>query len=137
MKTQFVSQKGFSLVEVMVVVAIIGILATLAVPRFQVFQARAKQQEARTNLSHIHTMQTIFHGEQDTYGTLADIGFSSGVEAGRAATYVYTMPAANATGFTAQASASTGAIASCAGVDTWQMNQDRDLTNTVAGLGGC
>ena len=45
------SNKGFSLVELMVVVAIIGILAALAVPRFTVFQVKARQSEAKTNLN--------------------------------------------------------------------------------------
>ena len=37
------NDKGFSLVELMIVVAIIGVLSALAVPKFQSFQAKAKQ----------------------------------------------------------------------------------------------
>jgi type IV pilus assembly protein PilA len=61
------SRSGFSLVELMVVVAIIGILATVAVPNFQRFQARAKQSSAKTELSGIYTAQKAFFVEYNTY----------------------------------------------------------------------
>jgi len=70
------SKAGFSLVELMIVVAIIGILSSLAVPRFQGFQAKAKATEGRTSLSHIFTLQNAYHGDNDAYGRLQDIGFS-------------------------------------------------------------
>ena len=60
-------QSGFSLVELMVVVAIIGVLASLAVPRFKTFQAKARQAEAKTNLAHLYTLQQSFHADYDTY----------------------------------------------------------------------
>ena len=58
---------GFSLLELMVVVAILGILATVAVPRFNIFRARARQSEAKTNLGVIFTLQESFAIEQETY----------------------------------------------------------------------
>lgn len=61
------NQAGFSLVELMVVVAIIGILATIAVPNFQRFQARAKQASAKTELSGIFTAQKAFFVEYQSY----------------------------------------------------------------------
>lgn len=67
---------GFSLVELMVVVAIIGILATIAVPNFQRFQAKAKQSNAKVELSAIYTTQKAFYTEYQTYhGNLYGIGF--------------------------------------------------------------
>ncbi len=67
-------QKGFSLVELMVVVAIIGILSALAVPRFRTFQAKAKQAEAKNNLKHIYTLQMSYYGEHEVYAEFDTVG---------------------------------------------------------------
>ncbi|WP_414645174.1 type IV pilin protein, partial [Candidatus Deferrimicrobium sp.] len=48
-------KKGFTLIELMIVVAIIGILAAIAIPNFLRFQAKSKQSEAKTNLGGIFT----------------------------------------------------------------------------------
>jgi prepilin-type N-terminal cleavage/methylation domain-containing protein len=70
-------QAGFSLVELMIVVGIIGLLATLAVPRFQQFQAKARMAEAKNMLNHIYTLQESYHLDTNvyiafpTYGRLA------------------------------------------------------------------
>ena len=60
-------REGFSLVELMIVVAIIGILAALAIPRFQQFQSKSRQAEARSNLAHIYTLQVSYNGDNDTF----------------------------------------------------------------------
>ena len=57
------NQRGFSLIELMVVVAIIGILAMVAVPNYQRFQRRAMQTEATTTLATIYTSQKAFAGQ--------------------------------------------------------------------------
>jgi len=72
---QFKSQAGFSLIELMIVVAIIGILASIAVPNFQKFQRRAKQSEGKGMLATIYTAEKSFQGEWNTYvACLADVG---------------------------------------------------------------
>ncbi len=53
-------QKGFSLVELMVVVAIILILSAIGIPQYRQFIATAKQVEAKTNLSTIHTLNSAY-----------------------------------------------------------------------------
>ena len=71
------SQKGFSLIELMVVVAIMAILVTIAVPNFQRFQMKAKQQEAKSNLTALYTAQKAFHAEwSQYYGDFRDIGYN-------------------------------------------------------------
>jgi len=62
------NKKGFTLIELMIVVAIIGILAAIAIPDFLKFMAKAKQSEAKTNLGAIFTVQVAYFGEHNTYG---------------------------------------------------------------------
>lgn len=71
------NQKGFSLVELMVVVAIIGILAAIAVPQMTKFQAKARQSEAKTQLTALFTAEKAFHSEYGAYhSSFNAIGFS-------------------------------------------------------------
>ena len=69
-------QRGFTLIELMIVVAIIGILAAIAIPNFIKFQARSKQGEAKSNLKSLFTAQRSYFQEKDRYlNTIGDIGF--------------------------------------------------------------
>src|SRR5512134_2115003 len=68
-------KKGFTLIELMIVVAIIGILAAIAIPNFLKFQAKSKQSEAKTNLKAAFTAQTSYFGENNTYGSFAQINY--------------------------------------------------------------
>jgi len=63
------SKKGFTLIELMIVVAIIGILAAIAIPNFLRYQAKSKQTEAKTNLGAIGTNAEAYRSEHDTYVT--------------------------------------------------------------------
>ena len=65
--TQLRKQKGFTLVELMVVVAIIGILAAIAIPNYQRYQSRSRQSEAKVALSSIYTSEQGFTAEWGTY----------------------------------------------------------------------
>lgn len=72
------NEAGFSLVELMIVVGIIGLLATLAIPRFQQFQAKAKMAEAKTSLSHIYTLQEAYHLDNNSYVNFGAVGYTGG-----------------------------------------------------------
>jgi type IV pilus assembly protein PilA len=58
---------GFTLIELMIVVAIIGILAAIAIPNFVRFQLRSKSSEGKTNLAAIRTAEESYFAEYGTY----------------------------------------------------------------------
>ncbi len=71
------SQGGFTLVELMVVVAIIGVLSAIAVPNFKKYQAKSKTSEAKLQLSAAYTAQQSFYSDFDAYGgCLTFMGFN-------------------------------------------------------------
>ncbi len=61
------SRHGFTLIELMIVVAIIGILAAIAIPNFLRFQLRSKTSEAKTNLASIRTAEASYFAEYGIY----------------------------------------------------------------------
>lgn len=74
--TSLKNQKGFSLVELMVVVAIIGILAAIGIPSMQKYMAKARQSEAKTTLSSLYTTEKAFFAEYNIYtGDFGALGF--------------------------------------------------------------
>ncbi len=77
MKKLLREQSGFTLVELMVVVAIIGVLSAIAVPNFKKYQAKSKTSEAKLQLSAAYTAEQSFFSDYDTYATcLQFMGFN-------------------------------------------------------------
>jgi len=71
------SNQGFSLVELMIVVAIIGLLAAVGVPQYQKFQSRARTSEAKASLSALYSAQSSFRQEWNCFSSnLRSIGFA-------------------------------------------------------------
>ena len=139
--------KGFTLIELMIVVAIIGILAAIAVPNFMKFQARARQSEAKANLKGYFTSIKSYFAEAGSY-VCGDCGFQP--EKKNRYAYTYSSTASKATdpnagaacaysgtptasqsdvppaSFTATASGNIDADATC---DQWSINDANDLQN--------
>lgn len=65
MKT--LKSKGFTLIELMIVVAIIGILAAIAIPKFGAMQVRARESATMGNLGAIRSAISIHYGDKEYY----------------------------------------------------------------------
>jgi type IV pilus assembly protein PilA len=65
----FRKQEGFTLIELMIVVAIIGILAAIAIPNFLTYQMKSRTSEAKTNLQALKTSELAFQGERGCFGS--------------------------------------------------------------------
>ena len=146
--------RAFTLIELMIVVAIIGILASIAIPNFVKFQCRSKQTEAKGSLKSIYVAEESFRAENDVYSGCGAPGSGSGVTVGAngscAATNVlgfqpkgnkirYNYEAAAASGPTFSATASAkSAFASEMKADTWTITDANDLLpGTTTATRGC
>lgn len=68
--------KGFTLVELLIVVAIIGVLATVGVPTFRRMIQKSKKAEAKVNLAGVYTTESAFSAEYNSFGNnLGKMGF--------------------------------------------------------------
>jgi type IV pilus assembly protein PilE len=104
MKRFIAQQDGYSLVEILVVVVIIGILAMIAIPRFTNLTNRAKMVEAQTMLGQVATLQQAYYYQYDRYSTsLSAIGFEQAtlIADGGTARYLLSIEQADEKGFTA------------------------------------
>ena len=71
------NQKGFTLIELMIVVAIIGILAAIAIPQFASYRQRAQDSAAKSALKNVATAQEDYYQQNDTYtAVIADLAGS-------------------------------------------------------------
>lgn len=129
------NQKGFTLIELMIVVVIIGILAALAIPRFMTASTKSKQSEAKQILKQVYVMERAYFQEYGSYSSnLATIGVE--VDIFDTQRYTYTISAPGDATFLATANAPNPGIDDDASADTWTIDEDGKLTNTVNDVTG-
>ena len=145
--------KAFSLPELIVVLTLIGILTTLGVSRYNAYVASARQAEAKVNLTHIASLQSIYRAQHLEYKAITnvvgeaggdcttaldnDLGFRpQGCEKLR---YGYSTTTATDKKFTAQAKSRTSPddgeeiYPGCNATDksdTWTINESLTLENS-------
>jgi type IV pilus assembly protein PilA len=126
--------RGFTLIELMIVVAIIGILAAIAVPNFVKFQCRSKQSEAKTNLKALFVAEEGYRAEYDAYQTCSTATCAQGATntigfqpKGQKIRYSYAAASGSATTFTATALA-TSADLTTPLADTWTIDETNKTT---------
>jgi type IV pilus assembly protein PilA len=135
--------KGFTLIELMIVVAIIGILAAIAIPNFVKFQCRSKQSEAKGNLKAMYVAEESYRAEFDSYAITAfsctsaavcatktnEIGFSP---KGAKIRYDYSYAAGTQSSWTGGALANSSFSTELSG-DAWTITHLNDVNNTANG----
>ena len=103
MKSNFIIMKGFSLLELMVVVAIIGILAAIAYPSYKDYLNRSRRIDAQSIMLNIQSLQERFRVNNPAYGALADLGSIPSSEY-----YTFAVSGTSATAYTITATAKSG-----------------------------
>lgn len=127
------NKKGFTLIELMIVVAIVGILAAIAIPNFLNYQAKSQQTEAKTNLGSIFTNMVAYSAEAPdgfVSATITPNGGNIGFATSGTTRYTYTLGGLQTNAFLATADGLRGRVIS----DKWTMDQDRNLSDVLPGF---
>jgi type IV pilus assembly protein PilA len=100
-------QQGFTLIELMIVIAIIGILAAIAIPQFSAYRKRSYNSAAQADLRNAATAQEAYFVDNSTYTSAKDnlIGATYGlyISAPGNASVVFTINAGNKSQYTMDA----------------------------------
>ena len=104
------NEKGFTLIELMIVIAIIGILAAIAIPQFSAYRTRSYNAASQADLRNAATAQEAYFVDEqiycDTTGTL--IGATYGLYMSENVTLTIVAASTDATGYVMRSKHSSG-----------------------------
>ncbi|MBM4188335.1 MAG: prepilin-type N-terminal cleavage/methylation domain-containing protein [Gemmatimonadetes bacterium] len=119
---------GFTLIELLIVVVIIGILATIAIPKFAATKDKAKLSAIRSDIRNVMTAQEAYWADFGTYASLAQLQSATNYTFSGANNAIIVSP--TATGYTTTVSNST--IAS--GIDECTVQVGAGAASTIDGI---
>jgi len=111
--------KGFTLVELVIVIVIVGILSVVAVPIYRGYTRKAMATEGKALLGTIQTSEKVYFAEYAAFRTVATTSFDAELDVdARANKYftTFTVSAASATGDTANYTATTTGNGGASGI---------------------
>lgn len=123
MKCEIQQQQGFTLVELMIVVAIIGIIAAIAYPSYQRYVIKTKRADAMTELQNIASKIEDRKLSQSTYASVSTTDLSGSFPRQGTALYSISLPTTLSSSWTITATPVTGG----------QMASDGTLTLSANG----
>ncbi len=98
------TQQGFTLTELMIVVAIVAILAAIILPNYSRYAREAKRADAHNGITTMANLQERFFTENNRYATIAtEMGYTSNTPASNDGYWQLSIPTSTATGYTIRA----------------------------------
>lgn len=127
--------RGFTIIELLVVVAIVGILATIAVPQYTDYVRRGKITEATSTLSEYRVKLEQYYSDNRKYGASGACGVAMPSTTVKYFTFGCVSASANAAGDQSYTITATGVVQQGMGAFTYTINQANAKTSTITETG--